>query len=131
MYLPEGVFVNKTNIVGGLNMAIKNIEMDRRDSASYRKMLKRGGFLSASYLSVSGFDVNQLKKLAKRGELDAVRCAIGKSIRWYYRERQAESARRRGFACARPVPGGTPTSGQVRQRPVIRSIFFCKICFLL
>ena len=76
MYLPEGVFVNKTNIVGGLNMAIKNIEMDRRDSASYRKMLKRGGFLSASYLSVSGFDVNQLKKLAKRGELDAVRCAI-------------------------------------------------------
>mgnify|MGYP000452710352 CR=1 FL=1 len=27
-------------------MAIKNIEMDRRDSASYRKMLKRGGFLT-------------------------------------------------------------------------------------
>ena len=98
MYLPEGVFVNKTNIVGGLNMAIKNIEMDRRDSASYRKMLKRGGFLSASYLSVSGFDVNQLKKLAKRGELDAVRYAIGKSIRWYYRERQAESAHLRGLA---------------------------------
>ena len=98
MYLPEGVFVNKTNIVGGLNMAIKNIEMDRRDSASYRKMLKRGGFLSASYLSVSGFDVNQLKKLAKRGELDAVRCAIGKSIRLYYRERQAESAHLRGLA---------------------------------
>ena len=79
-------------------MAIKNIEMDRRDSASYRKMLKRGGFLSASYLSVSGFDVNQLKKLAKRGELDAVRCAIGKSIRWYYRERQAVSAHLRGLA---------------------------------
>ena len=54
-------------------MAIKNIEMDRRDSASYRKMLKRGGFLSASYLSVSGFDVASLKKLALAGELDAVR----------------------------------------------------------
>ena len=51
MYLPEGVFVNKTNIVGGLNMAIKNIEMDRRES-----------------------------------------------IRWYYRERQAESAHLRGLA---------------------------------
>ena len=38
------------------------------------------------------------KKLAKRGELDAVRCAIGKSIRWYYRERQAESAHLRGLA---------------------------------
>ena len=66
---------------GGIIMAIKNIEMDRRDSASYRKLLKRSGFLSASYLSVSGFDVIQLKKLAQRGELDAVRCAIGKSIR--------------------------------------------------
>ena len=98
MYLPEGVFVNKTNIVGGLNMAIKNIEMDRRDSASYRKMLKRGGFLSASYLSVNGFDVTQLRKLALAGKLDAVRCAIGKSIRWYYRERQAENAHLRGQA---------------------------------
>ena len=98
MYLPEGVFVNKTNIVGGLNMAIKNIEMDRRDSASYRKILKRGGFLSASYLSVNGFDVTELRKLALAGKLDAVRCAIGKSIRWYYRERQAENAHLRGQA---------------------------------
>ena len=79
-------------------MAIKNIEMDRRDSASYRKMLKRGGFLSASYLSVSGFDVESLKKLALAGKLDAVRCAIGKSTRWYYRENQAENAHLRGLA---------------------------------
>ena len=79
-------------------MAIKNIEMDRRDSVSYRRILKRGGFLSASYLSVSGFDVNQLRKLAMAGQLDAVRCAIGKSIRWYYRERQAENAHVRGLA---------------------------------
>jgi hypothetical protein len=84
--------------MGGLFMAIKNIEMDRRDSASYRKILKRGGFLSASYLSVNGFDVNRLRKLALAGELDAVRCAIGKSIRWYYRERQAENAHLRGLA---------------------------------
>ena len=84
--------------MGGLFMAIKNIEMDRRDSASYRKILKRGGFLSASYLSVNGFDVTQLRKLAMAGKLDAVRCAIGKSIRWYYRERQAESAHLRGLA---------------------------------
>lgn len=79
-------------------MAIKNIEMDRRDSVSYRRILKRGGFLSASYLSVNGFDVNQLRKLAMSGQLDAVRCAIGKSIRWYYRERQAENAHVRGLA---------------------------------
>jgi hypothetical protein len=32
------------------------------------------------------------------GELDAIRCAIGKSIRWYYRERQAENAHLRGLA---------------------------------
>ena len=79
-------------------MAIKNIEMDRRDSVSYRRILKRGGFLSASYLSVNGFDVNQLRKLAMAGQLDAVRCAIGKPIRWYYRERQAENAHVRGLA---------------------------------
>ena len=79
-------------------MAIKNIEMDRRDSASYRKILRRGGFLSASYLSVNGFDVTRLRKLALAGKLDAVRCAIGKSIRWYYRERQAENAHLRGQA---------------------------------
>ena len=79
-------------------MAIKNIEMDRRDSASYRKILKRGGFLSASYVSVNGCDVTELRKLALAGKLDAVRCAIGKSIRWYYRERQAENAHLRGQA---------------------------------
>ena len=45
-------------------MAIKQIEMDSRDSASYRKHLRNVGFLSASYLSTSGFDVSSLKKLA-------------------------------------------------------------------
>ena len=77
-------------------MAIKTVEMDRRDSASYRKLLKRGGFLSASYLSGSGLDVAALKKLAQQRKLDAVRCAIGKSIRWYHREQQAELAHLRG-----------------------------------
>jgi len=79
-------------------MAIKNIELDRRDSASYRKILKRGGFLSASYLSGSGFDIASLKKLALAGKLDAVRCAIGNSTRWYYSENQAERAHLRGLA---------------------------------
>jgi len=77
-------------------MAIKELEMDKRDSAIYRKLLKRGGFLSASYLSVSGLDVTRLKKLALQGKVDAVKCAIGKSIRWYYRENQAELAHLRG-----------------------------------
>ena len=77
-------------------MAIKNVVMDRRDSVSYRKLLKKGGFLSASYLSVSGLDVARLKKLAQQDKLDAVRCAIGKSIRWYYQEQQADLAHLRG-----------------------------------
>ncbi len=79
-------------------MAIKEIDLDRRDSASYRKNLRRVGFLSASYLSTSGFDVVSLKKLAKAGKLDAIRCAIGRSVRWYYHERQAELAHLRGLA---------------------------------
>ena len=86
------------NTMGGHFMAIKTLEMDRRDSSSYRKILRRGGFLSASYLSTSGFDVAELKKLARQGKLDAVRCSIGKSVRWYYRERQAELAHLRGMA---------------------------------
>ncbi len=79
-------------------MAIKSIQMDRRDSTWYRKQLKQVGFLSASYLSVNGFDVASLKRLAKQGKLDAVRLAIGTSTRWYYRERQAENAHLRGLA---------------------------------
>lgn len=77
-------------------MAIKSIEMDRKDSVSYRSLLKSRGFISASYLSVSGFDAGRLKKLALQGKVDAVRCAIGKSIRWYYCEKQAELAHLRG-----------------------------------
>jgi hypothetical protein len=77
-------------------MAIKNVAMDRRDSVSYRNLLRRGGFISASYLSVSGFDASRLKRLAQQGRVDAIRCAIGKSIRWYYREKQAELAHLHG-----------------------------------
>ena len=79
-------------------MAIRTVVMDRRDSADYRNHLKRGGFLSASYLSISGFDAVRLKKLALQGKLDAIRCASGKSIRWYYSEQQAELAHLRGEA---------------------------------
>ena len=39
-------------------MAIKTVEMDSRDSVSYRGYLKRCGYISASYLSVSGFDAS-------------------------------------------------------------------------
>lgn len=81
-----------------IEMAIKRVEVDRRDCQSYRNYLKRGGFISASYLSVSGLDAVRLKKLAVQGRLDAVRCAIGKSVRWYYCEKQAELAHLRGEA---------------------------------
>lgn len=77
-------------------MAIKNLSMDKRDSAYYRNALKKRGFLSASYLSVSGFDAGRMKRLALAGKLDAFRCAIGTSIRWYYSESQAELAHLRG-----------------------------------
>lgn len=72
--------------------------MDRKDSTSYRGLLKQRGFISSSYLSISGFDTCRLKKLAQQGKLDAIKCAIGKSIRWYYSEQQAELAHLRGEA---------------------------------
>ncbi len=77
-------------------MAVKRIEVDRRDSVIYRNALKRGGFISASYLSINGFDATRLKKMALQGKLDAVRCSIGKSVRWYYQENQAELAHLKG-----------------------------------
>ena len=73
-------------------MAIKKLKLTVEDCQNYRNYLKRGGYISASYLSVSGLDAIRLKKLAIQGRLDAVRCAIGKSVRWYYCEKQAELA---------------------------------------
>lgn len=90
------VNVSHMTLMGGSFMAIRSVAMDRRDSVSYRSLLKRGGFISASYLSVSGFDAYRLKKLAHQGKLDAIRCAIGNSVRWYYCEKQAELAHLRG-----------------------------------
>ena len=77
-------------------MAIRQVVVDRRDSVIYRNVLKKGGFISASYLSINGFDAMRLKKLALQGKLDAIRCAIGKSVRWYYQENQAELAHLKG-----------------------------------
>ncbi|MEG6586273.1 hypothetical protein [Dendrosporobacter sp. 1207_IL3150] len=77
-------------------MAIKTVEMDRKDSVSYRQLMKERGFISSSYFSVCGFDVSKLKKLAQQGKMDAIRCAIGNSVRWYYSEKQAELAHLRG-----------------------------------
>ncbi len=79
-------------------MAIRQVVVDRRDSVLYRDVLKKGGFSSASYLSINGFDAMRLKKLAMQGKLDAIRCAIGKSVRWYYQENQAELAHLKGEA---------------------------------
>ncbi len=60
-------------------MAIKTVEMDRRDSASYRKLLRRGGFLSASYLSGSMPFVAQLANpsggITGNSRLSSLTCA--------------------------------------------------------
>jgi len=80
----------------GYSMAIWQVELDSRDVSQYRKKLKNRGFISASYFSYNGFDLDKMRKLAKEGKIDAMRCIIGKSIRWYYLEQQAETARLKG-----------------------------------
>ncbi len=77
-------------------MAIKRLEVDREDFFHYRDWMKERGFVSASYFSLNGFDVTKLKKLAEQGKMDAIRCEIGKSVKWYYAENQAELAYLRG-----------------------------------
>ncbi len=46
--------------------------------------------------NADGYYFAKVKKLAQQGKLDAIRCAIGKSVRWYYCEKQAELAHLRG-----------------------------------
>ena len=77
-------------------MAIWQVELDNRDLERFRKQLIRRGFISANYFSANGFDLAKMRKLASEGKLDAVRCVIGKCVRWYYAEQQAETARLRG-----------------------------------
>jgi hypothetical protein len=73
-------------------MAIWQVELDNRDIVKYRKSLNKRGFFSSYYFSYNGFDVTKLRKLAGAGKLDAVKCIIGPSVRWYYAEQQAELA---------------------------------------
>lgn len=54
------------------------------------------GFISANYFSSNGFDITKMRKMAGEDKLDAVRCVMGKSVRWYYAETQAEIARLKG-----------------------------------
>jgi hypothetical protein len=79
-------------------MAIKTLNLDLRDLEYYRRQIKQNGFMSASYLSMSGFDVKKLRKLAEQGKMSAIRCQVGKSVRWYYYEAQAELAHLKGEA---------------------------------
>ncbi|VBB06734.1 Hypothetical protein LUCI_1970 [Lucifera butyrica] len=77
-------------------MAIWHIDMDAKDFVHYRKRLINRGFIPTNYFSVNGFNIVKMRKLAIAGKVDALRCVVGKSVRWYYREDQAELARLRG-----------------------------------
>lgn len=77
-------------------MAIWQVQLDSRDYEQYRKWLQNRGFISANYFSLNGFDVKQMRRLAAEGKMDAMRCLIGKSVKWYYFEDQAELAKLRG-----------------------------------
>ena len=77
-------------------MAIWQVHLDTRETTQYRKWLKSRGFISANYFSSNGFDLTEMRKMAKAGKMDAVRCITGQSVRWYYPEHQAELARLKG-----------------------------------
>lgn len=80
-------------------MAIWQIELDNRDVLQYRRRLKSRGFISSNYFSSNGFDLTKMRKLAGEGKIDAVKCTVGQSVRWYYAEDQAELARLKGEVC--------------------------------
>ena len=75
---------------------IKKLTVDSDDFRFYKKWLKERGFISATYFSMNGYDAKKLKKHALDGKINAIKCYIGKSVKWYYAERQAELAYLRG-----------------------------------
>lgn len=75
---------------------IKQLNVDRDDFPFYKKWMKSRGFISATYFSLNGYDVKKLKKQALDGNLNAIKCHIGNSVKWYYAEQQAELAYLRG-----------------------------------
>lgn len=81
--------------MGGFSM-IRKLDVDREDFSRYRNWMKLRGFISATYFSVNGYDLKKMKNMAEEGRLNAIRCSIGKSVKWYYAENQAELAYLRG-----------------------------------
>ncbi|CQR72257.1 hypothetical protein SOV_12210 [Sporomusa ovata DSM 2662] len=77
-------------------MAIWRVEVDNKEVNRHRKWLNQRGFSSAHYFASNGFSLEKMRQMATEGKLHAVQCAIGKSVRWYYMESQAELARLRG-----------------------------------
>lgn len=75
---------------------IRKLAVDTGDFSYYRGVLKSRGFVSAVYFSSNGYNLKKMKHLAQIGKLNAVRCEIGRSVKWYYAENQAELAYLRG-----------------------------------
>lgn len=78
---------------------IKKLTVDSNDFRFYSKWMKERGFLSASYYSMHGYDSKKLRKQAMEGNINAIKCYIGKTVKWYYAERQAELAYLKGDVC--------------------------------
>lgn len=75
---------------------IKRLTVEHDDFARYRNWMKAKGFISANYFSMNGYDTKKLKAQAMEGKINAIKCQIGNSVKWYYAERQAEMAYLRG-----------------------------------
>ena len=75
---------------------IKLLSVDKDDFTFYKKWMKNRGFLSATYFSMNGYDLKKMKVLAQDGSINAIKCNIGNSVKWYYAENQAEIAYLRG-----------------------------------
>lgn len=84
-------------ITWGALIMIQHLRVDRDDFAVYRDWMKSKGFISATYFSVNGFDLKKMKRMAEKGQLNAISCAVGKSVKFYYSESQTELAHLRGL----------------------------------
>ncbi|RRJ54705.1 hypothetical protein EHV15_34475 [Paenibacillus oralis] len=65
---------------------IEEITVNRSESETLKKRLKKEGWLSAHYYTRRGVNIVKLRNLAKRNEIDAKLLSMDGTTTWYYKE---------------------------------------------
>ncbi|MGV2886031.1 hypothetical protein [Paenibacillus taichungensis] len=65
---------------------IEEITVKRSESDALKKGLKKEGWFSAHYFTRRGVNIDKLRNLAKKNEIDAKHLSMDGTTTWYYKE---------------------------------------------